>query len=122
LPASSGGWTRKILHNFTNNGKDGQTPMDGLIFDAAGNLSGTTMNGGDGTASDCSPGCGTVFELTPGASGGWAERIVHTFGQYKGDGQFPEAGLIFDTVGNLYGTTDGGGTKFLGGTVFEITH
>ena len=118
-PTASGGWTKKTLHHFTNNGKDGYAPGAGLTFDHAGNLYGTTEDGGNGTSSACSPGCGTVFELTPAAGGGWAEKVLHNFGQYKNDGQFPEAGVVFDTAGNLYGTTNAGGA-ILGGTVFQI--
>ena len=87
-------------------------PYAGLIFDAAGNLYGTTYYGGI-------HGAGTVFELSPTAGGGWTEKVLHSFGSGT-DGQCPYAGLIFDAAGNLYGTTDGGGIHG-GGTVFELT-
>ncbi len=60
-----------------------------------------------------------MFELTPTAGGGWTETVLHSFGN-GADGVDPEAGLIFDAAGNLYGTTAGGGT-YSGGTVFELT-
>jgi uncharacterized repeat protein (TIGR03803 family) len=102
-------WTEKILHSFNNNGKDGYGPYAGLIFDAAGNLYSTTAFGG----ADC---CGTVFELTPGSEG-WTETILYSIvSGYPG----PITGVIFDASGNLYGTTDDGGTTN-GGIVFELT-
>jgi len=116
-PKAGGGWAEKILHNF--NGKDGAYPIAGLIFDAFGNLYGTTSSGG-GISSECKFGCGTVFELTPKASGGWTEKVLHSFNPDGKEGAFPEAGLIFDASGNLYGTTYGGGAYGYG-TVFEIT-
>ena len=116
-PKAGGGWAEKILHNF--NGKDGAFPFAGLTFDAFGNLYGTTVAGGDITA-ECKFGCGTVFELTATAGGNWDEKVLHKFDPSGMGGAFPEAGLIFDTAGNLYGTTNGGGTYGYG-TVFEIT-
>ena len=64
-------------------------------------------------------GCGTVFQLTPGANGKWTEKVLHNFGNGK-DGTSPQGSLMFDMQGNLYGTTAGGGTLDIG-TVFEIT-
>jgi len=111
-----GGWTEKVLHEFTlNSGKDGVNPRAGLIFDAAGNLYGTTEYGG-------AYGGGTVFELLPLAGGRWTEKILYSFKVRDGgkDGIYPWAGLIFDSAGNLYGTTLYGG-PFSWGTVFELT-
>ncbi len=107
-PNGSGGWTEKTLHYFGGSAQ----PYGGLIFDAAGNLYGTTS--GDGAYR-----LGTVYELTPNGSGGWTETVLHSFGS-GADGAGPWAGLIFDRVGNLYGTTSGGGTH-RGGTVYELT-
>ena len=55
-------------------------------------------------------GCGTVFELTPGVEGKWTEKVLYKFCSTANcaDGANPYAGLIFDSVGNLYGTTGGG--------------
>src|ERR1017187_704147 len=120
-PAAGGGWTETVLHNFNDNGTDGYWPYAGLIFDAVGNLYGTTYGGGVYTS--CTNGsflgCGTVFELTPTAGGGWTEKVLHSFGNGT-DGEDPQAGLIFDAAGNLYGTTIAGGT-YGGGTAFELT-
>jgi uncharacterized repeat protein (TIGR03803 family) len=111
-PTGGGGWTELVLLNF--NGTDGFEPEAGLIFDAAGNLYGTTYQGGG-------YGVGTVFELTPTAGGGWTETVLHSFNYNNStDGAYPQAGLIFDAAGNLYGTTAGGGT-YGRGAVFELT-
>ena len=109
-PNDSGGWTEKTLHNF-GSGMDGTGSKADLVFDTAGNLFGTASTGG-------SYGHGTVFELTPNGSGGWTERTVHNF-RGGADGAYPGAGLIFDRAGNLYGTTENGGTHS-GGTAFEL--
>jgi uncharacterized repeat protein (TIGR03803 family) len=116
MPKAGGGWTEKLLYSFNNNGTDGSNPRGGLIFDAAGNLYGTTVGGG-------TDGAGTVFELTPMLGGGWTEKVLYSFQYYSypyTDGASPLADLIFDAAGNLYGTTDGGGT-YSSGTVFELT-
>lgn len=113
--------TERILHNFSNNGQ-GESLYTGLIFDAAGNLYGTTGVGG-------AYGSGTVFELSPNSSGGWTQKILHNFGNGS-DGQSPWGGsLLMDTSGNLYGTTRYGGTSLCDslnpigcGTVFELLH
>ncbi|MGB8889401.1 MAG: choice-of-anchor tandem repeat GloVer-containing protein [Candidatus Korobacteraceae bacterium] len=120
-PRGGGGWSETVLHSF-GNGEDGIYPVAGLIFDAAGNLYGTTEEGGIGR--ECPyGGCGTVFELTPTEGGGWTEKNLHNFGVEERDGTYPSAGLIFDAAGNLYGTTGiGGAYCSIGcGTVFELT-
>ena len=104
-----------ILHSF-NTFAHGQYPEGGLIADRAGNLYGTTYQGG-------AYGSGTVYELSPNASGGWTEAVLYSFkGIYGGgrDGFFPAGSLTLDNSGNLYGTTQGGGTK-AAGTVFRLS-
>ncbi len=122
-PKKGGGWAEKILHNFVDDGVDGTAPQAGLILDAAGNLYGTTANGGSGNSPNCvkSPGCGTVFELSPIAGGCWTETVLHNFNEDGVDGVIPETSLIFDAAGNLYGVTDDGGANFYYGTVFELS-
>ncbi len=110
-PKAGGGWTETVLHNF-GNGTDGSQSSGGVIFDAAGNLYGTTWVGG-------AYGAGIVFELTPKAGGGWAEKVLHNFGNGT-DAANAQASLIFDAAGNLYSTTSYGGTNG-DGTVFELT-
>jgi uncharacterized repeat protein (TIGR03803 family) len=112
-PNADGSWTESVLHSF--NGSDGSSPFAGLIFDAAGNLYGTTSLGGGSNF-------GTVFKLTPNADGSWAESVLHSF--IGSDGSYPLAGLIFDAAGNLYGTTEFGGSGCGGsgcGVVFKLT-
>jgi uncharacterized repeat protein (TIGR03803 family) len=109
--SANGSWTEKVLHSF-GTGQDGVSPEAGLILDQAGNLYGTTTVGG--THDD-----GAVFELMPGMDGLWSEKILHNFNPNTHDGLYPEAALIFDSSGNLYSTTYGGGTHD-NGTVFEL--
>lgn len=109
-PNKSGNWSVKVLHTFLGNGGDGTIPDAGLVFDAAGNLYGTTSAGG-------SNGYGTVFELTPGTGGSWTETVLYSWGNTPSD-DAPRAGVILDAAGNLYGTTPG---DFSNGAVFEVT-
>ena len=110
---SDGSWKETVLYSFNPQVKvkDGYRPYGGVIFDQAGNLYGTTGNGGAYNH-------GTVFKLTPNSDGSWTESVLYSFN--SGDGFGPEAGLIFDQAGNLYGTTGYGGT-YEHGTVFKLT-
>jgi uncharacterized repeat protein (TIGR03803 family) len=108
IPASGGGWTLKILHEFNTYGA-----VAGLTMDAAGNLYGVTLFGG-------SSGYGTVFELKAISNGTWKEEVLHNFANNGMDGHYPGATLILDGAGNLYGTTQEGGLKNVG-VVFELT-
>ncbi len=112
-PDGSGGWTETVLHNFNQNGTDGAYPEAALVFDAAGNLYGTTSGGGTYYY-------GTAFEMSPAGGGNWTETVLHSFNNDGTDGASPYAPLILDRSGNLYGTTEYGGTDN-SGTVFEIT-
>lgn len=118
LASVSGGWKPKIIYNFRG-GSDGNRPTGNVAFDAQGNLYGVTVDGGSPTCQ-----CGTVFKLTP-VSGGWKESVIYRFDKTKNrnDGMFPWAGVIMDTEGNLYGTTQSGGNgcSFSCGTVFELS-
>ena len=94
-------WKQTILHTFAGV-PDGINPWtENLVFDAAGNIYGTT--GGGGTYDN-----GTAFELTP-SGGGYTETILHSFGS-DNDGRYPFAGVVLDAAGNVYGTTIGGGS------------
>jgi uncharacterized repeat protein (TIGR03803 family) len=103
---SDGGWIESVIYNFTG-GTDGGWPWGSLIFDTTGNLYGTTIKG-------------SVYELIPPATEGgtWTELTLHTFGSHN-DGASPQAGLLMDRAGNLYGTTSFGGATN-NGTVFAI--
>ena len=99
-----------VLYSFTG-GDDGGNPGYGnLVFDQAGNIYGTTGQGGFGRS-------GVVFELSP-SNGGWTESVLWYFIQEEGFD--PESGVIFDSSGNLYGTTSGGGTG-TAGVVYELS-
>lgn len=113
-PDSNGAWALHVLHEF--NGKDGSESFGGVVMDGAGNLYGTTAGGG-GQAAECGIGCGLVFKLTP-TTGKWVESIVWSFNDQPN--AHPEAELVFDGAGNLYGTT-GGAFVSQPGTVFEVT-
>ncbi|HSY64702.1 MAG TPA: choice-of-anchor tandem repeat GloVer-containing protein [Terriglobales bacterium] len=116
LTPGSGGWTETVLYTFTG-GSDGREPYARLLFDATGNLYGTTLLGGN-IGSVCSSGCGTVFKLTPGSSG-WTESVLYAF-QGTADGASPYDGLAFDAAGNLYGTANAGGASGYG-VIFKLT-
>jgi uncharacterized repeat protein (TIGR03803 family) len=96
-----------ILYNF--DGQDGGYPEAGVVLDSQGNLYGTTESGG-------SSGDGTVFKLTPSG----VLSILHSFSGGTKDGAVPAGGVVFDSQGNLYGTTFNGGASGVG-TVFKLT-
>jgi hypothetical protein len=104
--AHAGTSSEQVLYRFQG-GNDGKYPYANLVADAAGNLYGTTNNGG-GTS--CTNGCGTVFELSPPAEpgGAWTETVLYRF-QGGSDGANPQTPLLFNAKGALYGTTSQGG-------------
>jgi uncharacterized repeat protein (TIGR03803 family) len=114
--------TETVLHAFAG-GSDGEYPVASLIRDRAGNLYGTTLDGGTGTCNngtgEAPAGCGIVFEIARNGT----ETVLHTF-VGGSDGSNPYAALIEDGAGNLYGTTLYGGSTGCNdygcGTVFEI--
>jgi uncharacterized repeat protein (TIGR03803 family) len=108
-PSSSGRWTETVLHSFSG-GADGSCPFSGVIFDAGGNLYGTTVDGGPIN-------CGTVFKLSP-STGAWKESIIHAF--RSTDGCFPWSSLTADATGALNGTTMSGGPNY-SGVAFKLT-
>ena len=102
----SSSWYRLVVHCF-GAGSDGEYPMGALTFDGQGNIYGATGGGG-------SSGVGTVYKLAPNpGSPRWAETVLYSF-QGGSDGVNPIAGLVFDTAGNLYGTTLQGGFSWNG--------
>jgi uncharacterized repeat protein (TIGR03803 family) len=112
-PNSDGSWTESVLYSFA--GADGDGPFAGLIFDAAGNLYGTTVGGGAHRR-------GIAFKLTPNSDGSWTESVLYSFCSLTNcaDGSYPHGCLIFDSAGNLDGTTQQGGGAHRRGTVFKL--
>ena len=108
-PTTSCPWIETILYRFLG-GHDAQYPWSRLTFDPAGNIYGTTVQGG-------TLGAGTVYKLAR-SNGGWSETVIHTFS--GPDGYGPHSEVIFDTAGNLYGTTYQGGSDDFG-VVYELS-
>ena len=112
LLSNASAQTLTNVHAFQGT-TDGGTPQSWLIADAAGNLYGTSFGGGAHRF-------GNVFELQPPQNGGsWTENVLYSF-QGGNDGSSPEAGVVFDKAGNLYGTTAYGGGSNNCGTIFEL--
>jgi len=111
-PQASGIWTLTILYSFQG-GADAQIPMNGLTFDSAGALYGTTSSGGQ-------HGAGAVFKLTPPAAKGasWTETVLYSF-EGPSDGDYHTGSLILDTAGSLYGATNIAGPGF--GAIFKLS-
>jgi uncharacterized repeat protein (TIGR03803 family) len=120
-PQSGTAWTEQILHSFGQDATDGGSLAAGLISDTKGNLYSTTFHGGpyytEGVTANTD---GTIFELLPQQTGGYAEDVLYFFGTATNDGVLPTAGVISDSKGNLYGVTSEGGAYGYG-AVFEYT-
>src|SRR5208282_1273432 len=129
---TSGG-SYSVLWNFSgtygpSSIDDGADPVSGLIMDKQGNIYGTTALGGTSADfADLINGVGTVFELSPpGAGGGsWTEQVLWNFQDNGTDGFSPVGGVVIDPNGNIYGTTEYGGSysdePYFGGTAFKLT-
>ena len=101
--------TESVLHSFGSSTTDGVLPDAGLVMDGAGNLYGTTEGGGASVQ-------GTVFEIDAAGT----ESVLYSFAGNT-DGSSPQADLLRDSAGNLYGTTFSGGASSAYGTVFKIS-
>ena len=125
-PPSSGGtvWHERLLHSFNGDTgnrytADGASPYGGVLLDAAGNLYGTTAQGGLNNE-------GTVFKLAPPAAGStsWTQTVLHNFRGFP-DGAGPFGALVLGTSGLLYGVTSSGTSLSVNadqiGTVYAIT-
>jgi uncharacterized repeat protein (TIGR03803 family) len=115
LTSSGTSWTENVLYNFTGQ-SDGGSPVGAPVLDKSGNIYGNTQGGGN--LSDClyteqQDGCGVLFEVA-NSGGKSSESVLHVFSggtsPSTADGSFPSAGLIFGSDGNLYGTTQAGGS------------
>jgi len=115
LTKSGSTWTETVLHVFSDvNGDDGTNPQSTLVFDATGNLYGTTLYGGK-------VGQGTVFELKPSGKK-WTYHVIHTFpGSGQSGGGYAEEGVVVNPKnGYLYGTTYYGGVIWNEGVVYQL--
>ena len=112
LSLSAHAQAETVIYSFVSPGHDGHTPYAAVVFDSVGNLYGATYLGGTHNF-------GTVYELSPVSGGGWVETVLHSFTGGL-DGANPQAPLIIDASGNLYGTTILGGSSSQG-TVFELS-
>jgi uncharacterized repeat protein (TIGR03803 family) len=110
VPRPTGEWRERVIYSFQN-GSDGNSPISNLVPDVAGNLYGTTSEGGLGS--------GTIFKLTPGGGGQWTESVVHAF-EGSPDGGSSYNGMVVDPFGNFFGATVHGGTAD-DGCVYQFT-
>lgn len=102
-------WTGVAILSFSDSNDGGNPNLVDPVFDAAGNLYGTATIGG-------TSGVGVVYKLTR-SNGGWTETVIHNFS--GPDGAYPYSGLVFDSAGNLYGTTGYGG-QYGFGSIYEL--
>ena len=109
-------WNETLIYRF--HGPDGGYPTQGdLIFDSAGSIYGATSEGGDQLC-NAPLGCGTAYQLVHSGQG-WTETLLYVF-HFASGGQEPMGGVVFDSTGNLYGTTSSSG-MYGWGTVFQLT-
>ncbi len=115
VPSNNGKWSETVLHGFCSQPgcTDGSSPYGALIVDPSGNLYGTTFYGGADNS-------GTAFELGKGKK--WSETVLYSFCSLESctDGNLPSGALLMDGSGNLYGTTQIGGSEDKG-VVYELT-
>jgi uncharacterized repeat protein (TIGR03803 family) len=109
-PRSVGEWDFRTIYAFKGQ-PDGSFPYGALLFAGSGKIYGTTYYGGTN-------GIGAVYELSPRRNGEWNENVIYSF-QEESDGNSPISNLVFDPVGNLYGTTSEGGLG--SGTIFKLS-
>src|SRR6266404_7721987 len=119
LKHTATGWKKTVLHAFVG-GLDGAGPLDntGMALDSAGNLYGTTSQGGGFNNCVFATSCGTVFKLSHTITG-WKETVLHAFTGGI-DGEYPTGGITLDAARNVYGVTEGGG-NYGRGVAFRIT-
>jgi uncharacterized repeat protein (TIGR03803 family) len=99
---------KKVLHFFLD--EPAANPTSNLVFDAQGNLYGSTFSSGHQACK-----CGTVFRLSPQTGGGWGYQVLYQF-KGNGDGGNPIGNLVFDNAGSLYGAS-----RYGNGNVFRLT-
>jgi uncharacterized repeat protein (TIGR03803 family) len=111
-PKSGGGWTEKVIYNFSATGADGTAPSAGMTIAADGTMYSTTPDGG-------AFGAGAVFSLKK-TSKGWKQTVIQSLNG-SSNGGFPYEGLMMDTAGNLYGAAPTGGASGQG-VIYRLSH
>jgi uncharacterized repeat protein (TIGR03803 family) len=116
-PAQAGGaWTQTTIYNFLSWGSTGYVPSSDLIIDSTGALYGVTYYGGD---SRCL--CGVLYKLVPPAKqgGAWTQQVLHAFTSTGIDGRLPNAAIVINKQGTIYGVTQQGGT-WDSGVIYQV--
>ena len=116
------GWSEAVIYSFEQSNANIIRPEGPLAFDDFGNAYGTTATGGDGNC-DGGSGCGVVFELTAPTKkdGIWSYATLYAF-EGGNDGIDPQGCIVFDSLGNLYSTTElGGGERNYSGIAFQLS-
>jgi len=113
------GWTENVVYSFDQSNSYISSPEGPVAFDSSGNLYSTTLAGGDQNC-DGGFGCGVVFEL---ATPDWTYSTLYEFQGGETDGDEPAGYIVFDSQGNLYSTTEGGGSKggYGSGVAFQLS-
>jgi uncharacterized repeat protein (TIGR03803 family) len=111
-PNSDGTWTESILYSLGSYSGDGTYTWAEPVFDAAGNIYGTTVTGG-------AFGSGTVYKLSPNSDGTWTESVLYSFTGGADQG-IPKSAVWLDSSGNIFGTASADGTS-AAGAVFELS-
>jgi hypothetical protein len=111
LSPSGSGWQKTRIYDFYTKDGAGYSPDCSLVLDSSGNVFGTTQVGA-GTG-------GSVFELSPASGGTFTVKVLHAFSS-SNDGTKSHSGVVFDSAGNIYGSTADGGL-YNKGTVYELT-
>ncbi|HWY21906.1 MAG TPA: choice-of-anchor tandem repeat GloVer-containing protein [Candidatus Acidoferrum sp.] len=116
-PAQAGGaWTKTTIYNFLSWGGTGNIPSSGLIMGRAGALYGTTYVGGD---SRCV--CGVLYKLVPPTQqgGAWTQQVLYAFTSAGTDGRLPNAAVVINSQGTIYGVTQQGGA-WDSGVIYQV--
>jgi uncharacterized repeat protein (TIGR03803 family) len=125
LRHSGSNWILDSLYAFRGGASDGSLPLSRVVFGPDGSLYGTASFGGHNLCG-LSLGCGIVYQLRPpvtfcrSVSCPWRENVLYFFGQTSTDGATPSGELAFDHAGNLYGTTQEGGTNNEEGVLYQL--
>ncbi len=115
LSPTATGWKQSLVHSFS--GPDGGNPVDGVVLDAKGNVFGTaTIGGGGPCQSGYAVGCGVVFEISPASGGHWTYDRLYAF--HGSDGNYPASNPLFESSGQIIGTTVEGGGGY--GNFYEL--